>query len=276
MRTMGWLAVTGGVALILGCGGGGHHGNSDDSASRANLRKLYTAAVTYSNDSDGVLPLADWSEAILPYGGLDQTYFHRPGTPVGAYGYALNSAALGLATSFVASPDGLPTFFESTTLTRDATAAYPATGLKRNGGVLTIYLSSRLAPASRVAPTTEQLRATGLSNVKRLALGLIVYSADNDDKLPQSAWTDTVTPYLGLGRELIKSPSLPAGEFGYAFDQDLLGVTTTSLDTPASVPMVFDSNLTARNAVSAYAPADPPRPGGDNVAYADGHGATLP
>ena len=275
MRGIGWALGVAGVALVIGCGGGGG-GSSREDPSRANLRRIYTGLLQYATDSDDVLPLADWMDGIVPYLGVDQNVLRRPTAPAGGFGYALNSSLVGASVNSFASPNAAPTVFESTILTRNASAAYPATGLTRNGGVLTVYLSSRIDPPSRLKPTTEQLRATGLSNVKQLALGLIVYSGDNDDQLPASAWTDTMEPYLGPSRELIKSPTLPAGGFGYAFNQDLLGVRTTTLDFPSAVPMVFDSNLVGRNAVGPYAVPNPARRGGNNVAYADGHGATLP
>ena len=274
---MGWVIGAAGVALAIGCGGGGGGGSSREDPSRANLLRLRTGILQYATDNDDILPLADWMDGIVPYLGTEgQSALRRPTAPAGSYGYALNSTLLGASTHSFASPDAVPMVFESTNLTRNATAAYPATGLARNGGVLTVYLSGRIDPPSRRKPTTEQQRAAGLSNVKQLAVGLVIYANDNDDQLPQSAWTDTIEPYLGLSRELIKSPSLPAGGFGYAFNQDLMGVRTTALDAPSAVPMVFDSDLTGRNAVGPYAVPNPPRRGGNSVAYADGSAKTLP
>ena len=276
MRTHGWFLVLGGVALVLGCGGGDGDGSSNDSANRANLRRLYTGMIGYTVDTDEVLPDGDWMDVILPYSGLDESALRRPGVAAGGYGYAFDSALQGVAVNSVASPDGAPLIFESTLLARNAVAAYPANGLRRNGGVLTVYLSSRIDPPSRAKPTTDEVRTQGLANVKGLATGLVLYSFDNDDRFPESRWTDTIDPYVGLSREIIKSPSLPASAFGYAFNEDLLGVATTSLDASSAVPMVFDSDLTGRNATGPYLLPNPPRRGGNNVGYADGHGATLP
>lgn len=119
-----------------------------------------------------------------------------------------------------------------------------------------------------------------LGNIKRSAAGLIVYSADYDDRLPsRDRWMDGAFLYEGK-EELLHCPTVakqnPA-QYGYAFNSRL-SFQKIPKDANA-VPMIYDSINLARNA------SDPvtslPVPGRHNwdtanyMAYADGHAQIL-
>lgn len=96
------------------------------SQSRQNMSKIALATLMYSNDYDDVLPLTgQWMDKLLPYAKNDDL-FHSPAIFMknsAEYGYAFNSTlAGGLATNIV-SPSTTPMIFDSTVLSRNATAS---------------------------------------------------------------------------------------------------------------------------------------------------------
>ena len=75
----------------------------------------------------------------------------------------------------------------------------------------------------------------------------------------------------GVPRRLPLPGSSPAKSYGYAFNSALVLTNTTAPEHPDTVPMVFDSSITSRNAVSAYALPNPARHVSGVTAYLDGH-----
>jgi hypothetical protein len=75
-----------------------------------------------------------------------------------------------------------------------------------------------------------------------------------------------------------KSPIfLDTPSFGYSFNEALAGVQITSIESPAEVPMIFDSTVLTRN---SFAPITTiPNPGrykGENaIAHADGNASAV-
>jgi hypothetical protein len=122
------------------------------------------------------------------------------------------------------------------------------------------------------SPTTSCI-----SQVKQMILGCLMYSADNDDRLPLAPWMDGTQPYVKneaiLHDPIWKKESV--GNYGYAFDSRLFGVDQRKL--PNDRALIYDSTSIARNA------ADPmsslPSPGrhkGVNVlGFADGHAKSV-
>ncbi|AIE87280.1 hypothetical protein OP10G_3912 [Fimbriimonas ginsengisoli Gsoil 348] len=88
-----------------------------------------------------------------------------------------------------------------------------------------------------------------LSNAKQAGLALIMFGADNDDKLPGVGdnFLDKINPY-------VKNPSLLNG-----FVFSLAGADLSKVDNPASTELGYI-----------------PGPGGRAVVYADGHAKWIP
>lgn len=112
---------------------------------------------------------------------------------------------------------------------------------------------AKVQPIVRLSETQKKdmiaaLRAVAISNAKQCALGLLMYANDADDMLPPGGSFDTVDPY-------IKNDDVMS-DFVYAPPSDLL---TTRLADPA-------------NTVVGYIDG----PGGQAVAYVDGHVRWIP
>jgi prepilin-type processing-associated H-X9-DG protein len=127
----------------------------------------------------------------------------------------------------------------------------------------------------------ESARGTAcLSNVKSLAMGLLMYEADHDRLPHRDAWMDSLQPHLTKRTPdpgyLEMCPAVKRDKmqgYGYAFNSLLSQKKVSAIAAPEEVPIVYDSINYSRNA------SDPvnslPHPGrhmGKNsVAFADGH-----
>jgi|GEM_PF-1782665 len=94
--------------------------------SQTRLKKLELGTILYANDWDDALPTANqWMDQIAPYV-KNEALFHSPAIVLKdptKYGYALNSAVAGASLTGLASPATTISLFDSTVLTRNATAA---------------------------------------------------------------------------------------------------------------------------------------------------------
>lgn len=104
-----------------------HNPTVDDlyATSQRRLRQLTVSMITYASDYDGRLPLADqWMDVTYSYN-HDSLLYHSPilerqGQNV--FGYAFNLDLAGVDLSSLGDPVGTPLLFDSTVLTRNATA----------------------------------------------------------------------------------------------------------------------------------------------------------
>jgi len=123
-------------------------------------------------------------------------------------------------------------------------------------------------------PPGRRAAVACLSHIKQIALGDIMYSADNDDRLPPATtWMDAISPRVP-SEALFHCPALEGkNEYGYAMNFELSGKDTKALPRLESQVLVFDSVLLARNACSGvYGFPDASRHNGKyNVAFVDGH-----
>lgn len=264
------------LALLAGCSGNGLHGKSDgDSSARnacaANLIKLHNSVALYAGDNDDFLPQADWSVGMAPY--LPSTGASLDCPSAVGLGYAMNSALVGQSVHSVGDEDAMPLLFDTPVLATNEVATYPAANAGRHGGNNTVYVSGRVSPEPDLTPADD--RSLCLSRLHAQASAAVIYASDHDDALPSVTWMDDLTPYLTFSQASFHCPAVAAGSYGYAFANSLTGATITSIDTPNTVSMIFDSTLLTRNAVGAFAPPSPVRHGGNNVAYADGHATTI-
>jgi hypothetical protein len=141
------------------------------------------------------------------------------------------------------------------------------------GGTLAVSLFLIVAQMALPQKTVEHQNFC-LSNMKRMTLGLIMYSGDFDDRLPPAVrWMDT------MGNNSIREiffhepEGLRPGEYGFAFCDKASGVLITHIASPQTFELVFDSTMLERNAHSEASTM--PRPGrhsgSDKVGFLDGH-----
>lgn len=122
-----------------------------------------------------------------------------------------------------------------------------------------------------------------MSNLKMLAAGCSMYSADWDEHHPlANKWMDATVTYVKTMEEY-RCPSVQAvhrGGYGYTYNDliDTAMKTTHGLEVSSDfdIPMIFDGTSEARNAFAhdeaAFASRHTHR---GNVAYADGHAKTV-
>lgn len=81
-----------------------------------------------------------------------------------------------------------------------------------------------------------------LSNAKQLALGVLMYTNDNDDKFPKVAAKvhDAIFPYT-KNRKLWFCPEHP-DMVAFTFNSSLLGKTSTSVAEPANTVMIYQGH----------------------------------
>lgn len=266
--TLGAAAV--GYAALVGFVGRGQ-GDAGQNACAANLRKLHDSLVAYANDNDDNLPAPDWCDALTPYLPLTGASLRCPSERAGGYGYAFNEALVRANLNTIANPDDAPLFFDVTSRDRNEVSGYPGVKSKRHTRPAVVYVSGRTVPDTSGGGGEEDVRAQCQNNLKRLAVANLIYANDNDDLLPPAKWMDAVTPYTTGFLDAFRCPALAAKSYGYAFNSALVLTNTTAPEHPDTVPMVFDSSITSRNAVSAYALPNPARHVSGVTAYLDGH-----
>lgn len=109
------------------------------------------------------------------------------------------------------------------------------------------------------------------SNLKQVAIGLIMYAADHEERLPpvSGCWLDASLPYT-KSDDVYHCPALRGSrDYGYALSDSL---HTLQLPKPETVPLVFDSNVLTRGArESLKTIALPVRHESSLITFADGH-----
>lgn len=101
-------------------------------------------------------------------------------------------------------------------------------------------------------------KSATLSNLKQLALGVIIYATDYDDELPYVQSTkgayEVIFPYI-KNKDVTKSLNPNGGEF--RLNMAVAGVSMTSIEAPSDTPLFYEMA---------------PWPDGTRcVAYTDGH-----
>lgn len=123
-------------------------------------------------------------------------------------------------------------------------------------------------------------KTQALSNVKLQSLALILYTADNNDRLPiADRWMDAVQPYAkqeSIFKSLEATPEDP-NDYGFAFRKEFEKKKVADFADAATRVMVFDSTILSRNANSGLETL--PIPGrygtsskrGNMFGFMDGH-----
>jgi prepilin-type processing-associated H-X9-DG protein len=117
-------------------------------------------------------------------------------------------------------------------------------------------------------PITERAKRADkktscLTNIKNLALGTIMYSADNDDLLPNaSKWRDSIFPYV-KSQDMFRCPEDKSGALSsYRFNPKLSRVSQTAIEDPVATMMIYEGD--GEGFIPRHA-------GKGSVAYVDGH-----
>lgn len=106
-------------------------------------------------------------------------------------------------------------------------------------------------------------RSACLSNVKQIGLGVLMYAADHDDRLPRdpSRWKAAIMPYV-KDEAIFHCPDDPSGNVSYFFDARLAGRSQVDVTSVAETALIVEG--------TAGKPAFRHR-GTCNIAFLDGH-----
>jgi prepilin-type processing-associated H-X9-DG protein len=118
----------------------------------------------------------------------------------------------------------------------------------------------------------QEVAATCMGQVQRLARAIAMYDVDYDDHLPLARrWSDRTYPYL-LQESLYRCPARPDTP-GYAFNGNLAGARIRDAHDTSTLVMLFDSSMGKPNAAdTGESLCMPPRHAGANsIGYLDGH-----
>jgi prepilin-type processing-associated H-X9-DG protein len=118
-------------------------------------------------------------------------------------------------------------------------------------------------------------RAACTSNMKQLAMAMLMYSQDYDGKFPIAArWDVDIQPYI-KNTVVLRCPARPYPN-GYAFNSLLSGVDSNRLVSPASVPMLFESSSGSPGTSDPLTTFFLAHDDQGGVAWADGHVTLVP
>jgi len=122
-------------------------------------------------------------------------------------------------------------------------------------------------------------RTACISNLKQQGLGVQMYLADWDNRLPnRDRWMDQTKGYVKRDG-VFHDPEVQGKEsFGYGYDADLSGKNAGSWAKADKEPMIYDSTNLGRNASDRMASLPVPgrHSGRNGMAYLDGHARSLP
>lgn len=122
-------------------------------------------------------------------------------------------------------------------------------------------------------------RVASQLNLKQIAVGIIQYTQDHDEKMPDAAkWVDEIMPYV-KSEAVFHDPSAPDSQkWSYAYNRTLSHQPLAALDYPAHTILLFESSLGVKNASDTGQSV--PLPGrhisGTDYVTADGHTQWFP
>lgn len=127
------------------------------------------------------------------------------------------------------------------------------------------------------------LRSASFSRLKMISIAHEIYTSDFDGYGPApDSWADKLKSYC-KDEYVFHSPHIGGAhdedrdEFGYAYYRPLGGLSLDKVQSPAEVPLIFDSSDMRWNANGDLSLLpDPPRWDGKNLlAFLDGHVAQV-
>lgn len=130
------------------------------------------------------------------------------------------------------------------------------------------FLTSQIAREARA----KAERSSCMSNLKQIALAVMMYAQDNNETLPPEDWVPALRPYL-MNDRIFACPTRPHQPVGYAFNKSLLRTPLHKIQNPAETIMLFESKLADDSPVGSAedVPVEGVHEGGICVAFADGH-----
>lgn len=142
----------------------------------------------------------------------------------------------------------------------------PSTGTTSPlGGIASILahgMASTGAGANTPAAGIANPQTQTVSNLKQLAVAVMIYAADYDDLMPKANWQSSLRPYV-KSDAVFKSPmSTAAKPSGYSFNSALFGINLAKLADPAKTVLIYEG----KNNVLSFLYS-----GKAAVAYADAH-----
>jgi len=134
-----------------------------------------------------------------------------------------------------------------------------------------VIMPALLAPVFLRARESAR-KAECMSNLKQLALAVLMYANDYDERLPLAKnWSDGIYPYV-KNRAVFSCPDTPKLKSGYAYNRSLEGMNPSELANADSTVVLFESDK-GWNAAGGgeLLPTQPRHLGDDVLAFADGH-----
>lgn len=115
-------------------------------------------------------------------------------------------------------------------------------------------------------------RSACQANVRQLAMAMLMYAADYDERLPAvERWPSVLDPYTRVPLLLV-CPAAPHLPCGYAMREALSGACLRTVNDPQSTPMLFETEPGTPGSSSAVAYR---HGGGSHFAFVDGHVAWV-
>ncbi len=131
------------------------------------------------------------------------------------------------------------------------------------GGVVGGMVATTISPVFTRA-NAKATQASCQSNLKQIALGMIMFAQDHGETLPASAtWNNDIYPYVRN-----ESIFLCPGGAGYAMNAAVSGVNLTRVKSPAATVLIYECDKDAKPLCV--------HDGYMNVAYVDGHVKAVP
>jgi len=282
-----------GETVGSGAGGLAHEApdagaKADQSQCMSNLKQLSLAVLMYVQDYDERFPRAgaDWADLIEPY--MKNRSLLKCPADLEEPSYQLNESLRGRSMSEVVFPSSAVLFFESddgkTTVYRhnggsvialadghvkwykeggeealwwDIDEPYDAPPIPEEP----IYDEHPTGPVAPGAPQAQQVSCQ--SNLKQIALGLMMYLQDYDERYPPDGvmWERVLMPYI-KNRSILVCPADTAGP-SYALNPKLRGRTLAELTHPGATIAFFESENGETVVYRHMGSAD--------YAFADGH-----
>jgi len=139
-----------------------------------------------------------------------------------------------------------------------------------------LQAATGMTPEQLAAARGQVSREVCQSNLKQLAMAVLMYAADWDGQLPAlGEWTDRINPYM-RNDELLRCPSDPVADCSYAFNAALEGLALKDIPAPGETILLFEAKVGERNVAGGAAEAAAHHGDVVYVAFADGHVAGLP
>ncbi len=120
---------------------------------------------------------------------------------------------------------------------------------------------------------TQAKTIVSSNNLRQLSMAAMIYSEENDYKLPPSeSWPEVLRPYCSNMDALLKSPFDPDAGWAYAMNANLDGLKLSDIEKPAYVVLFFECRFgSPAGGGRELLPEEPRSRRGYQIAFLDGH-----